>query len=30
VFAAGPPGPPISYFRIFGSSGQVAVIGNCP
>ena len=30
VFAAGPPGPPISYFRIFGNSGQVAAIGNCP
>lgn len=30
VFAAGPPGPPISYFRIFGSSGQVASVGSCP
>lgn len=30
IFAAGPPGPAISYFRIFGNSGQVAVIGNCP
>ena len=30
VFAAGPPGPPVSYFRIFGNSGQVAAIGSCP
>ena len=30
VFAAGPPGPPVSYFRVFGSSGQVAAVGSCP
>ena len=30
VFAAGPPGPPVSYFRIFGGSGLVAAIGSCP
>lgn len=30
VFAAGPPGSPISYFRILGSSGQVAAVGSCP
>lgn len=30
VFGSGPPQPPISYFRITGSTGTVQAIGNCP
>ncbi len=30
VFASGPPGPPLSYFRVFGSTGTVQAVGSCP
>lgn len=30
VFSSGPPGPPLSYFRITGSTGTVQAVGSCP
>ena len=30
VFAAGPPAPPVRYFRITGSTGTVQATSTCP
>ena len=30
IFAAGPPAPPVRYFRITGSTGTVQDTGTCP
>ena len=30
IFASGPPQPPISYFRVTGSTGTVQQTGSCP
>lgn len=30
IFASGPPQPPVSYFRVTGSTGTVQQTGSCP